>query len=215
MVFDCNRFMDNGKEIFEKISPPLMEKKIDGIENVHVQETLDKYAGMMVTMDAIWSCVRGRQQGLLPTEEDIAYLTAAVAEGRRRWLELNITTLQPKWHYTFDGHLVDQVKRFQGLADKGDDPIEKGHQVWNIFYDRFCRIVSFSKREKCIRKAEKRSRHPAIEKEIELFHQERKKHSETSNRKRRAREGENELKEMKRVKREAIVLQEQQQQDVP
>ena len=162
-------------------------------------------------MDTIWAAVRGRQRGLLPTDEDMAFLTAAIEEGKRRWLDLGISTLQPKWHLTFDGHLVDQVRKFHGLADKGDDPIEKGHQTWKIFYERFCRIVSFSKREKCIRKAWKRSRHPGIQNEIKLFDERRKKQSENSVRKRKAQQGENDLKQEKKMKREAFVTRQQQE----
>ena len=210
---DCSRFMENATEIFEEIRPIMEENKMDSADIVQVREKFDRYANLLGMMDTIWSCVRGKRRGLLPTQEDIDFLTAAVKEGKRRWLELGITTLQPKWHLTFDGHLVDQVSKFQGLADKGDDPIEKGHQVWKIYYDRFCRIVSFKKRERCIRKAWKRARHPAIANEIKAFQNKRKKHGESSKRKRDAKESERVLHDQKRIKREAFL--QQQQQDVP
>jgi hypothetical protein len=42
---------------------------------------------------------------------------------------MGLSTLQPKWHLTFDGHLMEQFKQHGGLADKSDETIEKGHQT--------------------------------------------------------------------------------------
>jgi hypothetical protein len=47
-----------------------------------------------------------------------------------QWLELGLSTKQPKWHITIDGELLHQVWAHSGLADKADDVIEKGHQEW-------------------------------------------------------------------------------------
>jgi hypothetical protein len=39
---------------------------------------------------------------------------------------MKLLTLQPKWHLTFDGHLLEQFKKYGGLADKSsDETIEK------------------------------------------------------------------------------------------
>jgi hypothetical protein len=40
---------------------------------------------------------------------------------------MDLSTLQPKWHITFDGPLLHQFNKFGGLADKSDETIEKGH----------------------------------------------------------------------------------------
>jgi hypothetical protein len=50
---------------------------------------------------------------------------------------MQLSTLQPKWHLTFDGHLLEQFKKFGGLADKSDETIEKGHQTFKHLRERF------------------------------------------------------------------------------
>ena len=48
-----------------------------------------------------------------------------------RWIDVGISKFQPKWHYVFDGHhLLDQYENRDGLVDKSDETIEKGHQEW-------------------------------------------------------------------------------------
>jgi hypothetical protein len=55
------------------------------------------------------------------------------------WKKLGISCT-PKAHGLFDGHALEQHKRLQGIGDKGEDFVEKGHQLglrderrtWNI-----------------------------------------------------------------------------------
>jgi hypothetical protein len=56
------------------------------------------------------------------------------------WKTLRISCT-PKAHGLFDGHALEQHKRLQGIGDKGEDFVEKEHQLglrdehctWNIY----------------------------------------------------------------------------------
>jgi hypothetical protein len=106
--------------------------------------------------------VRGMDLGLLPTVADLVFLKKAIAEGKRRWLELRLLTLQPKWHLIFDGHLLHCVDVCGGLADKSDEAIEKGHQEWKRLQERFCQIRNFEQQQKCTVRAWRRQQHYSI-----------------------------------------------------
>jgi hypothetical protein len=80
--------------------------------------------------------------GLLPAAANLVFLEKAIAEGKRRWLELGLSTFQPKWHLTFDGHLLHCVDVFGGLADKSDEAIEKGHREWKQLQENFVEYVT-------------------------------------------------------------------------
>jgi hypothetical protein len=92
------------------------------------------------------SNVRGVDAGLLATDEQLNFLERTVLKGKALWIGMGIETLQPKWHLAFDGHLVHQAKQHRGLADKSEDPIEKGHQEGKEMNRRCGRIANFSKR---------------------------------------------------------------------
>ena len=121
-----------------------------------------EYSRLFGLLDAIWSSVRGIDSGLLPNDQDIKNLDDALTQAKTLWVAMNLTTLQPKWHLTFDGHLLSQYKKFGGLADKSDETIEKAHQTLKELRDRYRRITSYEARETCIRRELRRSRSPEI-----------------------------------------------------
>ena len=82
---------------------------------------------------------------------------------------MKLTTKQPKWHLTFDGHLLHQFKKYGGLADKSDETIEKGHQTLKLLRDRFRGVSSFEQRESCIRRELRWTRYPEIQKHIDDY----------------------------------------------
>jgi hypothetical protein len=82
---------------------------------------------------------------------------------------MDLSTLQPKWHLTFDGHLRHQVRKFGGLADKSDETIEKGHQTLKLLRDRFRGITSYEQKETCIRRELRRTRSPEIQAVINKY----------------------------------------------
>jgi hypothetical protein len=80
-------------------------------------------------LDAIWKHVVSIEKGLLTTNANSQELDSLLHLGKRRWVDLGMTTEQPTWHLTFDGVLLRHIKRYRGLADKEDAPIELGHEV--------------------------------------------------------------------------------------
>ena len=85
------------------------------------------------------------------------------------WIRMKLTTIQPKWHLTFDGHLFHQFNKYGGLADKSDETIEKWHQTLKTLRDRFRGISSYERRETCIRRELRRIKSPEIQKVIDEY----------------------------------------------
>ena len=115
-----------------------------------VQSTCEAYCRLLGLLDAIWSTVRGLQSGLLPTDAQKLSLQTALTEAKTLWIQMKLSTLQPKWHLTFDGHLLSQFNQYAGLADKSDETIEKGHQTLKVLRERFRGITSYEAREKLV-----------------------------------------------------------------
>jgi len=60
-----------------------------------------------------------------------------ITQAKALWLQMKLGYAQPKWHLTFDGHLLQQVIKYGGLADKSDDTIEFQHQIFMKLRDRY------------------------------------------------------------------------------
>jgi hypothetical protein len=112
-----------------------------------MKDEIAKFGKMLGMFDSIFAQVRGVEAGLLPTEEQIGTLETTIEKTRELWLGSGWSTDQPKWHLLFDGHLVDQVRMFWGLADKLDDVIEKAHQPWKREKERTFKNESDRKRK--------------------------------------------------------------------
>jgi hypothetical protein len=82
---------------------------------------------------------------------------------------MELSTRQPKWHLTFDGHLLQQLTTYRGLADKSDETIEKRHQDLKLLRDRFRGVPSYELREACIRRELRQSRCLAIQSQIDQY----------------------------------------------
>lgn len=185
----CIRIMGKCQEIWmgkEDGTPPgFLQKcllsKCDTTTEETVTATCRQYCRLLGLLDAIWSTVRGVDAGLLPTTEQKASLADALAEAKALWLRMKLTTLQPKWHLTFDGHLLDQFTKFGGLADKSDESIEKVHQTLKTLRDRYRRISSYETRENCIRRELRRARSTEIQGHIDKY-EEKKQQSTTAKR---------------------------------
>ena len=105
-----------------------MASKSADVTEEYITEHCNKFCWLLGLLDAIWSLVRGID-GLLPTEEQKEKLKKAIAAGKALWIDMKLSTQQPKWHLTFDGHLLDQFCKYDGLSDKSDESIEKVHQI--------------------------------------------------------------------------------------
>jgi len=122
---------------------------------------------MMGLMDVMWSSVRGIDAGLLPTDDQVARLRKASSEGKTLLIQMKMSTRQPKWHMTFDGHLLHQVITHGGIADKADDTIEFQHQILMKLRDRCRSVTSFQRREGCMQRELRRRKSPEIQSHIE------------------------------------------------
>jgi hypothetical protein len=142
--------------------------KETAVPDAYINSLFVQYCRLLGILDAIWSSVRGIESGLLPTQEQLNSLQNSLQEGKALWLRLNLSTLQPKWHLTFDGHLFHQVTTFGGLADKSDD-IEKGHQTLKAQREQFRRIRSYEQRETCIRREMRRCRSHEVQGHIARY----------------------------------------------
>lgn len=173
---NCIRIMGKSKELFlgtEDAKPGFLQKcllaKCNTTTDGTITATCQDYCRLLGLLDAIWSTVRGIDAGLLPSGEQKATLADALAKAKALWLGMKLTTLQPKWHLTFDGHLFNQFTTFGGLADKSDESIEKGHQTLKTLRDRFRRISSYQLRENCIRRELRRARSAEIQGHIDKY----------------------------------------------
>jgi hypothetical protein len=96
-------------------------------------------------------------------------LQTALLEAKELWLAMNLSTLQPKWHLTFYGHLLEQFNRYGGLADKSDETIEKWHQTLKTLRDRFRGITLYEQKETCVRRELCRGQSPEIQQHIDKY----------------------------------------------
>ena len=173
---NCIRIMEKSRELFIGTleAPGFLYACLEQKEQTMTEErvmvaTCSEYCRLLGLLDLIWSTVRGLEAGLLPTLEQTTSLENALSEAKKLWLTMKLSTRQPKWHLTFDGHLLRQFKKYGGLADKSDESIEKGHQTLKLMRDRFRGVASFELRESCIRRELRRTRSPEIQKHIDNY----------------------------------------------
>jgi hypothetical protein len=127
---NCTPFMEQSTSVFASAATLLLEIRDVGLATQEeIQMKSKACAKLMDCCDSHWSNLHGLESGLSPTDAQLEFLETAVAEGKRQWLELGLTTNQPKRHLTFDGHhLLNCAKTFGGVADEsGDAAIEKDH----------------------------------------------------------------------------------------
>ena len=128
------------------------------------------------TFTTHWSStlLNGNTQAALQRER----MSLDCTDPRNWWTRCRITTLQPKWHVTFVGHLFHQVKQHQGLADKNDDIIEKAHQPWKREKERTWNIKNFQLQQRCqLKSVRKRSHYKVCTKMAELEIKRRRRYS--------------------------------------
>jgi hypothetical protein len=99
-----------------------------------------------------------------------------------------MTTEQPKWHITFDGILLRQVKRYWGLADKGDAPIKLGHQLFGCLHEQFHQASTFKQRKRFIIRAFRMQSHPERQRALNEMNRIRPRHDKNNPRQQRRRD---------------------------
>jgi len=201
---NCIRIMEKSEELFIDFSAAIREKKVPTVTDDEVNLKCQQCARLFGLLDVIWSNVRGVDAGLLPTESQIQQLRDALLQAKQVWIDMDIGTRQPKWHLTFDSHLLQQVIRYGGLADKSDETIELQHQQRMKLKDRYRSITSYAKRESCIRRELRRQKSPEINRHIDHYKDAIRRNPE-SKRQLDFAERHQEQREAKKVKREAIL----------
>jgi hypothetical protein len=184
---NCIKIMKENEEIFEQASQILIEMKTSSLTEDEVRQKCSCYSSLLNTLDAIWKHVSSIEKGLLPTDANIEELDNLLCLGKQRWLDMGMTTEQPKWHLTFDGVLLRQVTRYRGLADKGDAPIELGHQIFGRLHERFRRASTFKRREKFIMRSFRVRSHPECQRALNEMNRKRPRHDDNNPRQQRRR----------------------------
>lgn len=126
---NCIRIMEKAKELFVEFAVAMKEKKVEDVADEVIENKCLQFARLFGLLDAVWSNVRGIDAGLLQTDSQVELLRKVLLEAKQLWIAMGISTWQPKWHMTFDGHLLNQVITCGGLADKSDESIELQHQT--------------------------------------------------------------------------------------
>ena len=197
--------MKASDKLLASASEALLELRSDNISEEEVIRKCNEFSNLLNTLDSIWSNVCSVEEGLLPTEVQISKLESLLNTGKNQWLALRLSTSQPKWHLTFDGLLLRQVKLYRGLADKGDSPIELGHQIFGRLQERFRRGATFQQRERFIMRAYRRRSHPKCLLALQQMDAMRPRHGYNSPRKLKRIEELAQKKHAKRIKRETVV----------
>ncbi len=200
----CRKQMEKAKEWSEKMAGlTIFNPEQSRLTEVQVKAEIAKFGKILGLFDSIFAQVRGVEAGLLPTEEQILKLEETIDMTGKLWLERGWSTDQPKWHLVFDGHLVDQVRFFWGLADKLDDVIEKAHQPWKREKERTWNIKNFRMQQKQQLAAVRKRNHFKIRAELDKTQQLRKRtFKNVDDRKRKVQEKKESVREAKTVKRE-------------
>jgi hypothetical protein len=200
--------MNNSDIIIEAASQVLVDLKMDNVTEEEILGKSKMYSVLLNTLDSIWSNVCSINTGLLPTDDDLIKLESLLIDGKKQWLDLGISTAQPKWHLTFDGLLLRRVTKYGGLADKGDSPIEHGHQIFGRLHNRFRCAATFQQREQFIHRAYRRQGHPKVLSAFKEMNSERPRHDKNNSPRQRKRIDNFELKRTaKRIKREGQIEQ--------
>ena len=200
--------MNNSDKSIGSASQALIELKSDNVSEEEILGKSRMYSELLNTLDSIWSNVCSIHTGLLPTDDDLKNLELLLIVGKRQWFDLGISTSQPKWHLTFDGLLLRQVARYRGLADKGDAPIELGHQIFGRLHERFRGAATFEQREICIMRAYRKRSHPKVLMATKKMNLMRPQHDKDNSPRQRKRIEDFEMKQTaKRIKREGSIKQ--------
>jgi hypothetical protein len=200
----CRKQMEKAEEWSEAMAAlDIFNSNQSRLTEQEVKNEIAKFGKMLGMFDSILAQVRGVDAGLLPTEEQISMLATTIEKTRELWLGSGWSTDQPKWHLLFDGHLVDQVRQFWGLADKLDDVIEKAHQPWKREKERTWNIKNFRMQQKQQLAAVRKRNHFKIRAELEITRQLRKRTFKNGKERKRKAEAKVEgIREAKVVKRE-------------
>ena len=151
---DCRRLMANASR-FHDLWPDLILETHDPTQSTvtpeELRERMERHRDLLGKLDVVFSMglVRG-VDFLPPTPEEIKTLKMLIEEAQISWLQCGFNIEgNPKAHLMFDGHLLAQLIKHGGLADKIEDPIEFDHLEWKKEKDRTRSAKDFKAQQKC------------------------------------------------------------------
>ena len=160
--------MENSAKLFDGLDEAIDDITDDNckLTKQEITDTMQDYRNMFTLLGACFSYLRQ----ILPSEEDLKDLAANIDGAHRLWNKLGISCT-PKAHGLFDGHAYKQHKRLGGIGDKGEDFVEKGHQLGLRDERRTWNIRNFEKQQRSQIKHMRRGNQIATKKRIEAVRQ--------------------------------------------
>lgn len=125
------KMLRNIDTIFDSIQEELLQvpKTQRLASNDEIRERLDTYKQTCLLFDYIFSLARLPKNDL--SEEKILLLEKLIPMALKRWNQLQLSKEMPKVHGL--QHLVEQIRRFHGIAEYLEDWIEQMHQFVKQF----------------------------------------------------------------------------------
>ena len=121
-----NKFMTNSQKIMNDLSSSLLLlPAANRCGDDEVVEVTSKFKSVLQVFDFIFS--KARTPSGLIAEPDVQELKDYIYLGMKLWRELELTVEAPKPH-AIEDHLCDQMLRFNGIGDLGEDWVEQAHQ---------------------------------------------------------------------------------------
>jgi hypothetical protein len=118
-------FMTKSGDIMGDLCDMLLTLPAEGrCSNEEVIEVTEKFKNVLCVFDGIFSLAHTPSGQM--TEDSVSRLQSYVTEGMTLWREMELSTEAPKPH-AIEDHLVDQVVRFHGIGDLGEDFVEQSH----------------------------------------------------------------------------------------
>jgi hypothetical protein len=191
--------MEKAKEFFEMMKTSLIDAKHDECEltDEQIKEMMHHY---MLLYTELGSCFSYIHQ-ILPSDEDLLYLKMSINNARKLWKDVLAISCTPKAHALFDGHAYEQHERLQGIGDKLEDFVEKGHQLGIRDERRTWNIKNWETMQRSQIRHSRRGSSAAILNHINNVHKSRKRKL-----KRLEDGGESLKEESKRVKKEEVMV---------
>jgi hypothetical protein len=118
--------MENSDALFDELEKTITDLMDDECELTQqdILNTMKEYRRMFTLLGSAFSLLRQ----ILPSNSDLQTLEKTIDEADKVWKKLGISCT-PKAHGLFDGHTLEQHTRLRGIGDKGEDFVEKGHQL--------------------------------------------------------------------------------------
>ena len=136
----CRRLLDSVEIIFEEVNK-LVKIKLESQgkqENdvMKLTAVVSIFKSLFEWMDMVFSKLRI----LDPTENEIEEMKRSISALEKLWMQLDLS-ITPKFHI-LTTHIIEQIIRFGGIADKVEDFIEKSHQIGKKLDKLVARIKS-------------------------------------------------------------------------